>query len=137
MVPKGLICMWSGSTVPNGWLLCNGQNGTPDLRNRFIVGSGSTYAIGNTGGSDKVTLTTEQLPSHTHSCSNTTIEWSDTARGNSNVYGDYIPSPTETGDRNKVTYDIGSHSNTIGNTGSGSAHENRPPYYALAFIMKG
>lgn len=137
MVPKGLICMWSGSTVPNGWLLCNGQNGTPDLRNRFIVGSGSTYAIGNTGGSDKVTLTTEQLPSHTHSCSNTTIEWSGTVRNNNSVLGDFIPCPTDSGPSNEVTYDIGSHSHTIGNTGSGSAHENRPPYYALAFIMKG
>lgn len=50
-VPSGGIIMWSGSEVPEGWALCNGEDGTPDLRNRFIVGSGDTYAVGETGGS--------------------------------------------------------------------------------------
>ena len=50
--PSGGIVMWSGSvaSIPSGWLLCDGTNGTPDLRNRFIVGAGSTYAVGATGG---------------------------------------------------------------------------------------
>ena len=67
-VPSGLICMWSGAAdaIPEGWLLCNGNNNTPDLRNRFIVGAGSTYSVGNTGGSNNVTLTANQLPRHTH-----------------------------------------------------------------------
>ncbi|MBI4325506.1 MAG: tail fiber protein [Chloroflexi bacterium] len=47
-IPLGGIIMWSGSSVPDGWALCNGQNGTPDLRNRFIVGSGGEYTTGNT-----------------------------------------------------------------------------------------
>jgi microcystin-dependent protein len=83
----GMIMLWSGSigTIPAGWALCNGTGGTPDLRNRFIVGAGSTYAVDATGGAltDTATsaaggahthtltitgtaLTTAQLPSHTH-----------------------------------------------------------------------
>ena len=60
--------MWSGSVsaVPSGWQLCNGQSGTPDLRNRFVVGVGGTYAVGATGGADQVTLSVEQIPAHSH-----------------------------------------------------------------------
>lgn len=68
-IPAGVIVMWSGSTgaVPNGWALCNGGNGTPDLRDRFIVGAGDTYDPGATGGANTVTLTQAQMPSHSHS----------------------------------------------------------------------
>lgn len=50
--PSGIIVMWSGSSsaIPAGWALCDGQNGTPDLRDRFVVGAGNAYAAGNTGG---------------------------------------------------------------------------------------
>ena len=67
-IPPGAILMWSGSTtdIPAGWTLCNGQNGTPDLRNRFVVGAGGNYAVASTGGADSVTLTVNQMPSHTH-----------------------------------------------------------------------
>lgn len=84
-MPTGGIIMWSGSiaSIPSGWNLCDGTNGTPDLRDRFVVGAGSTYAVAATGGSASSTtssngahthtgstgstaLTTEQLPSHTH-----------------------------------------------------------------------
>lgn len=51
-VPSGAIFIWSGAeaTVPTGYTLCNGQNGTPNLQNSFVVGSGSTYSVNNTGG---------------------------------------------------------------------------------------
>jgi hypothetical protein len=51
-IPSGAIVMWSGSigSIPSGYYLCDGQNGTPDLRDRFVVGAGNTYAVGNTGG---------------------------------------------------------------------------------------
>lgn len=67
----GMILMWSGSiaTIPSGWALCNGSNGTPDLRDRFLVGAGSTYAVGATGGAATTTLSEANLPSHTHSIS--------------------------------------------------------------------
>jgi len=65
-MPAGGIIMWSGATadVPAGWNLCDGTNGTPDLRNKFLVGAGSTYSVGDTGGSANATLV-----SHTHTAS--------------------------------------------------------------------
>jgi hypothetical protein len=66
IIPAGIILMWSGSvaSIPSGWVLCNGANGTPNLQDRFIVGAGSAYAVNATGGSADATL-----PSHTHSLS--------------------------------------------------------------------
>jgi hypothetical protein len=51
-IPAGSIIMWSGSigAIPSGYVICDGTNGTPDLRDRFVVGSGNTFAVGNTGG---------------------------------------------------------------------------------------
>ena len=53
-LPSGSIIIWTGSTIPNGWAICNGENGTPDLRNRFLVGAGSDGALGSTGGSKTI-----------------------------------------------------------------------------------
>jgi microcystin-dependent protein len=71
IIPAGVILMWSGSiaSIPAGWLLCDGSSGTPNLRDRFVVGAGSTYAVGATGGSATTTLVEANLPSHTHSIS--------------------------------------------------------------------
>lgn len=128
-IPKGLICMWSGSEVPNGWYLCNGENGTPDLRNRFVVGSGSDYSIGDKGGSNTVVLTVDNLAAHTHT---TTLA----AGKYGNSYGKrdiiYEKTITEGEYWNYETFKPSTNA-----TGSGTAHENRPPYYALAYIMKG
>lgn len=67
-IPSGLISLWSGSivSIPTGWVLCDGTNSTPDLRNRFVVGAGDTYAVGATGGAASQTLITANLPAHTH-----------------------------------------------------------------------
>lgn len=61
-LPSGIIVMWSGVSAPSGWALCDGTNGTPDLRNRFVVAAGVTYPLGTTGG----TTTTSAAGSHTH-----------------------------------------------------------------------
>lgn len=116
LIPVGLICMWSGTTVPSGWHLCDGTNGTPDLRNRFIVGSGDEYTVGDTGGEKAHTLTIDEMPKHTHSYSGTS---STIYPGSSSYKNIMVPG-------NKST----------ASAGGGSAHENRPPYYALAYIMK-
>jgi microcystin-dependent protein len=235
LVPAGVIVMWSGAvgSIPTGWSLCDGTNGTPDLRNRFVVGAGSTYAVDATGGSDSVTLSEAQIPGHTHSVSGTTA--SDGAHthnvsgntsntgahthnvsGNTSNTGDHahngstsntgshshnsdnqsaqndgsssenvssrkissgqaqnnsaVSTTSNTGahSHNFTTANAGAHSHTLsgtadsagahshtlsgtadsagahthtfsttsGSTGSGTAHENRPPYYALAYIMK-
>jgi len=156
-IPSGGIIMWSGavSAIPSGWVLCNGSNSTPDLRNRFVVGAGSSYAVNATGGTDSVSLSTANLPAHSHSFSGS---------GTTNTEGNHthgsvaLPHPGDSGrdgdsGSNSVgllegntlggtTGAAGSHNHTVtisgttGNTGSGSSHENRPPYYALAYIMK-
>jgi microcystin-dependent protein len=81
--PVGGIILWSGSiaSVPSGWALCNGSSGTPDLRDRFIVGAGSTYAVNDTGGFNTVTLTTAQMPTHTHTNSVSTVNLDHTHTG--------------------------------------------------------
>lgn len=187
-LPSGIIAMWSGSSdaIPSGWLLCDGSNGTPDLRNRFIVGAGSNYSVGNTGGSDSVTLTTAQMPSHAHghslsaasngshshshsfsislsnlSCSSAGEHTHNIHMGrNASVSGSYPQVSTGASSKDARTTSSGSHTHTISgsgtlsgsissggahahsisgsisNTGSGQSHENRPPYYALCFIMK-
>ena len=115
LVPAGLIIMWSGSQVPPGWALCNGQNGTPDLRDRFIVGAGGSYAVGAKGG----TVTNE----HVHDISGTTSGPS----GSVSATGPFLFNQN---------YSTTSHTHTYsGQTGSASV-DNRPPYYALAFIQK-
>lgn len=67
-VPQGAILMWSGSiaTIPSGWALCNGDGVTPDLRNKFVLSSGATYSIGDTGGSTTKTMASTNIPSHSH-----------------------------------------------------------------------
>jgi len=68
VVPSGGIIMWSGATtnVPAGFVLCNGQNGSPDLRDRFIVGAGGSYTQANFGGAAAVTVSTDSQGSHSH-----------------------------------------------------------------------
>lgn len=122
VVPTGLIAMWSGraDAPPAGWALCNGENNTPDLRDRFIVGAGNEYYVGLKGGYKEVKLTVSQLPEHSHYLPVSIAHWGRSFKG-------------ENGEPKTVC--AGSHTTTL-KTGSNLAHENRPPYYALAFIMK-
>ena len=126
-VPVGGIIMWSGSiiSIPSGWALCNGQvldgQPTPDLRDRFIIGAGATYSLGNTGGLSAVQLTISEMPAHNH----TAAIRSYTVGGGGNG-----PWPIVGG-----TVNAGG-SISMNNTGGDQPHENRPPYYALAYIMR-
>ena len=118
----GMIMMYNGSSAPSGWAICNGQNGTPDLRDRFIVGTGSSYNLGNTGGANSVTLTTAQMPSHKHT----------TSVDNTNLF----PSSGQTSIGFGGAGSYPATTFTMNNEGGGQSHENRPPYYALCYIMK-
>ena len=115
-VPIGCIIMWSGAiaNIPNGWALCDGTNGTPDLRDKFVVGAGTSYNPGNTGGEVFHTLTIAEMPRHNHSHNYV-------SRG----YGEGNASSATEGSDAPTSY-----------TGGDQAHENRPPYYALAYIMR-
>ena len=122
----GMIMMFSGYVAPTGWVICNNSSAAqaanaPDLRNRFIVGTGPSYSLNDTGGAESVTLTTAQIPSHTHPIQIRTGLDDNNFSFNQGFSSD---APTSGG-----TYNSNS-------TGGGQSHENRPPYYALAFIMK-
>jgi len=130
--------MWSGSIaeIPDGWALCDGTNGTPDLRDRFIVGAGNSYSIGDTGGENFHTLTVDEMPSHSHEVNDPGhFHSGDTYRRDTQgvTSGSEGVADNKWGSEN---VDIAYTGITIGNTGGDQSHENRPPYYALAFIMK-
>lgn len=201
ILPAGVITLWSGSivSIPAGWYLCDGTNSTPDLRDRFVVGAGTTYAVGATGGANTVTLDATMIPAHTHSVTASgttgnqsadhTHTFSGTSSGQSNTHSHGVTDPGHTHvlsnvwqygngwtpagggsyfDQNDPTTNSsttgisignasadhthtysgttagmsGSHTHAVtvagtsGSAGGGLAHENRPPYYALAYIMK-
>lgn len=130
-VPAGGIIMWSGSvaSIPSGWFLCNGANGTPNLQDRFIVGAGSGYGVGASGGSPDATL-----PRHNH-----------TVRDPGHFHG-----PAGLMDLNGGGGNLGGGTQIFGttttnvaitgifldDTGVSATNANLPPYYALCFIMK-
>jgi microcystin-dependent protein len=198
-IPSGVIFLWSGSvaTIPSGWALCNGSSGTPDLRNRFVVGAGSTYSVGDTGGANTVTLDATMIPSHTHTVTTTgstssenahSHTFSGTTSGQSVTHSHSVSDPghahgitdvqgqinsgaqgrtdafqstaitstatattgislgNASADHNHTysgtTSTQAAHTHTLtlsstaASTGGGLSHENRPPYYALAYIMR-
>lgn len=167
-VPVGGIIMWSGAVVniPAGWLLCNGLVGTPNLMDRFIMGAGSTYPVGTTGGSKDAILV-----AHSH---NAALSGSTAAAGNhahsvydpghrhvANVPNEFAVGEVAGGGtssdgmnglgKNPYTsssptgisiYAAGDHahtftaSGTTDSAGVAALNANLPPYYALCFIMK-
>lgn len=158
LLPSGVITMWSGTiaTIPSGWLLCNGSSGTPDLRDRFIVGAASddagvaktniTGVLTQTGGSKDATLV-----SHTHTFSETTNTQSLTgtlvaskpgsASGIVSVTATGVAGGADGSQSSATQYTINaSHSHTVSGTtasaGSSGTNANLVPYFALAFIMK-
>ena len=153
-VPSGGIIMWNGlsTSIPDGWKLCDGTNGTPNLSGRFIVGIGSngesSYSLGDNNGEDFHQLTVNEMPRHNHGGL--------TSEDGEHDHDFYDKSVTENGtkvsqqcwpcgttyvadgnnDRNTDTDDAGDHRHTISYQGGNQSHENRPKYYALCFIMK-
>jgi len=120
--------MWSGSiaSIPTGWALCNGSSGTPDLRDRFIVGAGSGYSVAATGGTADAVVV-----SHTHNVTN----------GSANSFTAVTSVSDEPvnqggGGAVQVADQESSTTFTIQSEGSSGTNQNLPPYYALAFIMR-
>lgn len=152
LVPTGTILLWSGATVdiPVGWALCDGANGTPDLRGRFLVGAGGSYAVDATGGSASATssasgdhnhggstaghaLTVNEMPSHSHGLSGKEVyhkggtEYDILANDGRQSTGTVLNAE---GGNNPHSHGIGAsgtHTHTVATL---------PPYYALAYIVK-
>ena len=129
---SGMVIIWSGSvaSIPTGWLLCNGSSSTPDLRDRFVVGAGSTYAVDATGGSANASL-----PSHTHTATVTDPQHNHTtnAAGGGAQSGGGATLFTGSGTTGNASTGI-----TVANSTEGvsATNANLPPYYALCYIMK-
>ena len=144
-VPAGTIVMYNSTTAPTGWALCNGSNGTPDLRNKFIVSTGSSYSYGAQGGANTVSLSEAQMPSHDHDADASVNDPGHRHQLKGGVDdSDSMPARVAPSDQNSDLRTDAMNSATTGisvsididNEGSGQAHENRPPYFALTFIMK-
>jgi len=129
-LPRGCILIWSGTAanIPSGWALCNGSNGTPDLRDKFVLGAGISHTAGTTGGEETHTLTVEEMPSHNHSVSNYNGAKSGSGSGNNYGFEDVYYGASN-------VYHKQFHS-AISTSGGDQAHNNMPPYYVLCFIMK-
>jgi len=137
-LPSGAILLWSGSigSIPAGYYLCNGSNGTPDLRDRFVVGAGSTYAVDATGGSANAIVVshthtaTVTDPGHAHSYP-TNVGSAEAA----NTTTSYILLGLSTSGSTTGSQTTGI-SVTNASSGTSGTNANLPPYYALCYIMK-
>lgn len=139
-IPANIVIMWSGAIVdiPEGWFLCDGANGTPDLRNRFIYGVSPNVNLSVTGGSadavivshNHTVLSISTTGAHSHGIPLTTDLTQSTG---------FIESSTGSAGQNPGSSSAGAHSHTItlNSSGESATGKNMPPYYALAYIMYG
>ena len=121
--PIGTIVAWGGTVdnIPSGWVICDGQNGTPDLRGKFILGSSDSHATGEMGGEETVTLKDAEIPEHRHAILDSPV-------------GSYLT--TNTGNNSVYPYRSGTSTRQTGFFGGNQPHNNMPPYYTLIYIMK-
>lgn len=135
-LPSGVIILWSGAigSIPAGYYLCNGSNGTPDLRDRFVIGAGNNYSVAQTGGSADAIVV-----SHTHTATVTDPGHLHTvgliaASGEGTTTAQGTPqAATATTNTSTASTGISVANSTTGTSGTGA---NIPPYYALCYIMK-
>lgn len=170
-VPKGIILPWYGSAdnVPNGYAVCDGQNGTPDLRGRFLVGvNGSTYKLGSRGGEEKHKLISDELPSQSSNLNGCVLVgasyFSSSFTGSDlskfswgeifdyDIYLDVDFNSLPSTDKLSTDSALGPFFSLSGyrlkrllffksvfsvfSSGNDQPHENRPPYFAVYYIMK-
>jgi hypothetical protein len=136
-----MILIWSGSigqisSIAGGWVLCDGSNGTPDLRDRFVIGAGNAYSVAQTGGSaDSIVV------SHTHTATSVVTDpghkhtYNGTVQNPYQAGGNAVFSPTTAANTSTATTGI-TVATTNASTGVSATNANLPPYYALCYIMK-
>lgn len=132
-LPSGAIIMWSGASLPDGWAYCDGLEGRPNLMGKFVVGynpSDDDYkSIGMEGGFKETTLTLDQIPAHKHPLYYyVESDWGDNANNRPVVGSEQGQLPDYWVDRFTGVMS--------GEAGGGKPHDNRPPYYVLAYIIK-
>jgi len=151
VIPKGVIVMWFGTSVPIGWHLCDGTNGTPDLRDKFIVGAGKSYKLADTGGSKEVALRYSQ----SHSKHTLTKKEEEEEEEDDEIGGDDFADgiPEQENHEKSLLFNYLASGNTHPSidrldhlhqteilTANSQAeilpHENRPPFYAVYYIIK-
>lgn len=145
-VPTGCILLWSGASgsIPSGYYLCDGNNGTPDLRNRFIVGAGDSYSVNQTGGSADAIVVT-----HTHTATSVVTDAGHRHNQTYNASGDTQgpgyqflgstanqSSPTSWATQTQSATTGITVATTNANSGTSGTNANLPPYFALCYIMK-
>jgi len=129
-LPTGCIIIWSGSTgsIPSGFVICDGTNGTPDLRNSFVLGAGNSYTVGQTGGS-----TDAIVVSHTHTVTDPGHLHNIASTGSGTIAND---SPVGATGASTATTASATTGISLVSAGTSGTNANMPPYYALAYIQK-
>ena len=144
-LPSGVIVIWSGSTgsIPSGYVICDGSNGTPDLRNSFVLGAGNSYTVGQTGGS-----TDAIVVSHTHTATSTVTDPGHAHNSSNNNFMVNYAGGGQNGTNNVRSFGFDTATATASaitgitvattnaSAGTSGTNANLPPYYALAYIMK-
>lgn len=137
IIPIGGIIAWSGQTIPDGWAICDGNQGTPNLSGKFIMGSGNGHSLGDTGGQEEVTLTTNNMPSHKHTFKDYYFaESSKKAKGNWDILNtnSNVGSNDTDYDNDHVMYY--KHDTEEAGQSNPTPVSTMPPYAVLIYIMR-
>ncbi len=124
MIPSKIIIAWTGTTPPLTWSLCDGTNGTPDLRNKFILSAGISNTLGQVGGASSATMTMNNMPKHDHNYSAARM----------GILQKYMTSLSIT--KNSLKIWLLTTPTETNSTGISAPIDVTPPYYVLAYIMK-
>lgn len=151
LLPGGVIMIWSGNNIPAGWALCDGNNGTPDLRGKFVMGYSDKYPKGKQGGNTDAVIVrhthsgrTENNGGHTHNFSLGAPQHNTGVEERSQGWPANGHNSFRTSDRNQQVYihastetsGVHNHTINIDYCGEEARDQNLPPYYTLAYIMK-
>lgn len=172
VMPLGAVLQFAGTAPPSGWTVCNGaalnavanpqylplfnfigtqHGGTgsndfrlPDLRNRFVVGTGSDYGLADTGGAKEIALTVNEMPIHDHPIDGvgdhqhtaTLFGAGDDTGANYDAFGALQNGAQNMPQRSANTNNAGGHNHTIHSVGGGQPFDNRPPFYAITYIIR-
>lgn len=141
---RGMVIPFSGTFSTDGypidaatnitrkdWHMCDGTNGTPDLRGRFILGANTDHAIGTSGGEETHTLTVDEMPSHTHNFRSQNDDMNASGVSDTNTNGHHYRGFADDSTESWLTFN-----DMVLAAGGSKAHNNMPPYYTLSYIMK-